>query len=166
MTLPIEDVDRLRQLEESLWRPESRFDREHMRQVHAPDFLEFGRSSRIYRFEDALSVERQEITAKLPLPNLEIRMMHPDVVLVTYESDVAYASGRERARRSSLWTRTPGTRTPEGWQLRFHQGTVRQKGGQRLASLEKLGAALSTRAPERTDDHLAIIEGVVEVAAE
>jgi len=118
MTVTIEDADRLRQLEESLWRPESRFDREQMRQVLAPDFLEFGRSSRIYRLEDALSIERQEIPAKLPLPNLEIRLVHPDVALVTYESDVAYPSGRERARRSSLWTRTSG-----GWLLRFHQGT-------------------------------------------
>ena len=39
-------------------------------------------------------------------------------------------------------------------------------GGQRLSLLAKVGAALSTRAPERTDDHLAVIEGVVEVAAE
>ena len=118
MTLTVEDADLLRQLEESLWRPESRFDRERMRQVLAPDFLEFGRSSRVYRLEDALSMERQEIQAKLPLPNLAIRLVHPDVALVTYETEVAYASGRERARRSSLWTRTPG-----GWQLRFHQGT-------------------------------------------
>ena len=118
MTLPVEDADRLQKLQESLWRAESRFDREHLRQVLAPDFLEFGRSSRVYRLEDALSVERHEIPAKLPLPNLEIRLVHPDVALLTYESDVAYASGRERARRSSLWTRTPG-----GWLLRFHQGT-------------------------------------------
>ena len=118
MTLTVEDAVQLRELEESLWRPESRFDREQMRQILAPDFLEFGRSSRVYRLEDALSIQHQEISAKLPLPNLEIRLVHPNVALVTYESDVAYPSGRERARRSSLWTRSP-----EGWQLRFHQGT-------------------------------------------
>lgn len=112
------DVSLLRQLEESLWRSETRFDRSEMSRVLAADSLEFGRSSRIYRREDALTVERQEIPAKLPLVNLEIRFVHPDVALVTYESDVAYPSGRERARRSSLWTRTQ-----DGWQLRFHQGT-------------------------------------------
>ena len=64
--LSVEDADRLRQLEESLWRAESRFDGERMRQVLAPDFLEFGRSGRVYRLEDALAVERQEIPATLP----------------------------------------------------------------------------------------------------
>jgi hypothetical protein len=118
MSLSDSDARQLRQLEESLWRAESRFDRAQMSQIFAPDFLEFGRSSRIYRREDALSIEHQEIPAKLPLPNLEIRLVHPDVALVTYESDVSYSSGRERARRSSLWSRTA-----KGWQLRFHQGT-------------------------------------------
>lgn len=118
MSLSDGNAEQLRQLEESLWRAESRFDRTRMSEILAPDFLEFGRSSRIYRREDALSVERREIPAKLPLPNLEIRLVHPDVALVTYESDVSYWSGRERTHRSSLWTRTP-----TGWQLRFHQGT-------------------------------------------
>jgi hypothetical protein len=70
------------------------------------------------RLEDALSIEPRAIPAALPLPGFEVRLVHTDVALVTYESDVAYPSGRERARRSSLWTRTR-----EGWQLRFHQGT-------------------------------------------
>jgi len=118
MSLSDDDAEQLRELEESLWRAESRFDRAQMKEVFAPDFLEFGRSSRVYRRAEALSIEHQEIPAKLPLPNLEIRLVHPDVALVTYESDVSYASGRERARRSSLWSRTP-----KGWRLRFHQGT-------------------------------------------
>lgn len=118
MTPSSDDLEQLRQLEEKLWRAETRFDRNEMSRVLAPDFLEFGRSSRVYRRAEALSVEPQEIPAKLPLPNLEIRLIHPDVALITYESDVAYRSGRERARRSSLWTRTHS-----GWQIRFHQGT-------------------------------------------
>ena len=71
-----------------------------------------------YRLGEVLSVASQEIPAQLPLPNLEIRLLHPDVALVTYDSDVGYPTGRERAHRSSLWTRTA-----EGWQCRFHQGT-------------------------------------------
>lgn len=118
MTLNSDGLDQLRELEESLWRPETRFDQAKMRQIFAPDFLEFGRSGRIYRLDDALSIEPQEIPAKLPLPNLEIRLLHPAAALVTYDSDVAYSAGRECARRSSLWTRTG-----DGWQLRFHQGT-------------------------------------------
>ena len=117
-TLSGADFEKLRELEESLWRSETRFDRERMSQALAPDFIEFGRSGRVYRLGEVLSVEPQEIPAQLPLPNLEIRLLHPDVALVTYDSDVAYPTGRERAHRSSLWTRTA-----EGWQCRFHQGT-------------------------------------------
>ena len=123
MMLTGDDAALLQRLEESLWRPESRFNEQEMRRVLAPDFLEFGRSSRIYNLEDALSFEPQEIPIKLPLLNFEIRLVHPDVALVTYESDVAYRSGREFARRSSLWTRTT-----QGWQLRFHQGTPIPRG--------------------------------------
>jgi len=118
MTLSCEERDRLRELEESLWRPETRFDREAMSRVFSPDFVEFGRSGRVYRFEDVLSDRPQEIPATLPLPDLEIRLVHPDVALVTYDSDVAYPTGRQRARRSSLWVRSNA-----GWRLRFHQGT-------------------------------------------
>lgn len=113
-----EDARQLTQLEESLWLPETRFDAGRMRRLLAPDFLEFGRSGRVHGLEDVVSMERQEIPAKLPLPGLEVRLVAPDAALLTYESDLAWPSGRERARRSSLWTRTA-----EGWQLRFHQGT-------------------------------------------
>lgn len=118
MTPTADDREELRRLEESLWRAETRFDAAWVSRVFAEDFLEFGRSSRVYRRGDALAVEPREIPATLPLPNFAVRFLREDVALVTYESDVSYSSGRERARRSSLWTRAGG-----GWQLRFHQGT-------------------------------------------
>jgi hypothetical protein len=40
------------------------------------------------------------------------------VGLVTYVSEVLYEE-LEIGNRSSLWTRSP-----KGWQLRFHQGTL------------------------------------------
>jgi len=119
MTKPsAEEHAELRALEESLWRAETRFDRDLVERVIAPDFLEFGRSGRVYRLADALALPPQPIPARIPLPDLEIRLLQPGVALVTYDSDVDYASGREHARRSSLWTRSDGH-----WQLRFHQGT-------------------------------------------
>ena len=117
-TLSGVDFEKLRELEEGLWRSETRFDRERMSRALAPDFIEFGRSGRVYRLGEGPSVEPPEIPAQLPLPKLEIRLLHPDVALVTYDSDVAYPTGRERAHRSSVWTRTA-----EGWECRFHQGT-------------------------------------------
>lgn len=118
MELSNQDRAALERLEEELWREETRFDRKRMTEIIAPDFLEFGRSGRIYRREDSLAAPRQPIDAVLPLPDFEARLLHADVAQVTYNSAVTYGGVVQRARRSSIWSRIPG-----GWILRFHQGT-------------------------------------------
>jgi hypothetical protein len=118
MVLTSNDHDRLRHLEESLWRAESRFDRDHMNEVLAPDFFEFGRSGGVYRREDVLDVPAQPIDATLPLAKFAVRAIGTDVALVTYVSEVTYGGIKEIANRSSLWSRHAGR-----WTIRFHQGT-------------------------------------------
>ena len=118
MTLGADEHDQLRRLEESLWRPETRFNRDHMDEVLAPDFFEFGRSGRVYRREDTLDVPVQAIDATPRLTKFAVRSISADVALVTYVSEVTYAEVKEVANRSSLWSRHAG-----GWRLRFHQGT-------------------------------------------
>ena len=112
----------LRLLEEALWREATRFDRKRMDEIIAPDFIEFGRSGRTYDREECLAAERIPIDAVLPLPNLTIRLLHPDVALVTYNSEMMHEGQVLCARRSSIWSRTS-----TGWQLRFHQGTPYEK---------------------------------------
>ena len=90
-----------------------------MNAILAPDFFEFGRSSRVYDRSDTLAVPPQAINARLPLAEFEIRLIDADVAQVTYVSAVTYEHGEERALRSSIWSRTS-----DGWQLRFHQGTA------------------------------------------
>jgi hypothetical protein len=111
--------DQLRQLEESLWRAQTRFDREYMEKILGPDFFEFGRSGRIYNREETLGVPAQEIAAVLPLPKFEVRLIDTNVALVTYISEVCYGKIKELANRSSLWSRYS-----TGWRIRFHQGTA------------------------------------------
>jgi hypothetical protein len=118
MTLSADEHDQLRRLEESLWRAETRFDRHHMNEVLAPDFVEFGRSGRVYRREDTLNVPAQSIDAMLPLAKFAVRSIATDVALVTYVSEVTYGEVTEVANRSSLWSRHEGA-----WRIRFHQGT-------------------------------------------
>ncbi len=107
----------LKELEESLWRSETRFDLAHQEKVFAPDFFEFGRSGRTYTREQMVRSERQPIRAKLPLQSFRIHPLDANNVLVTYVSEVQYEE-LERANRCSVWSRTS-----DGWQLRFHQGT-------------------------------------------
>ncbi|MDB6121443.1 MAG: hypothetical protein JWQ71_436 [Pedosphaera sp.] len=118
MELSKQDRAELERLEEELWREETRFDRKRMSEIIAPDFLEYGRSGRIYRREDSLAISRQPIDAVLPLPDFEARLLHQEVAQITYNSAVTYDGVVQRARRSSIWSRIPG-----GWVLRFHQGT-------------------------------------------
>ena len=108
----------LQHLEEELWREETRFDGKRMKEIVAGDFIEFGRSGRIYCREDLLAVPRQPIDVVLPLPDFEVRVLHPDLAQVTYTSVVRHGEALQRARRSSIWSRV-GTR----WVLRFHQAT-------------------------------------------
>lgn len=109
----------LRDLEESLWRPETRYDEAWMRRVLASDFLELGRSGRTYDLDATLAAEAAPFSTVLPLPGFTVREPSPGVALVTYVSRVDHGDGVEAAaNRSSLWVRHE-----DGWRLHFHQGT-------------------------------------------
>ena len=118
--LEADDLEEIRSLEESLWTAESRFDNARMEKIFAPDFFEFGRSGRRYaRAEMFLAAEAHSgIAAILPLPDFQARHLSDDVVQVTYVSEVVRGRDKERGNRSSIWSRSE-----QGWQLRFHQGT-------------------------------------------
>lgn len=113
-------LETLRQLEESLWRAETRFDKVHMNEVCAADYFEFGRSGKVYSRSEFLADQgaTSTIDAVLPLPNFSARHLAEDVVQVTYVSEATYDGHLVRGNRSSIWSRTSG-----GWELRFHQGT-------------------------------------------
>ena len=121
MSLEVTEKDQkeLKRLEEELWTSETRFDRAYMEEIMAPDFFEFGRSGHVYDIEQILSHESDKIVAVIPLPNLKIRLLTEDVAQVTYYSEATFDGIVEKARRSSIWTRSG-----ESWKLRFHQGTT------------------------------------------
>jgi hypothetical protein len=118
MHISLKDKEDLRKLEEELWREDTRFDTQRMGQIFSADFFEYGRSGRVYDRVAILSMRKEPICAKLPLPNFSVRLLSVDVAQVTYDSAVTYDGITEYGHRSSLWTRTG-----EAWTLRFHQGT-------------------------------------------
>jgi hypothetical protein len=111
-------ADELRVLEESLWRGETRFDRAYMELVLHPDFVEVGRSGKLYDRAASLTVTTGEIGAVLPLRAFTAAQIEPHICLLRYISEVRTPDGVERAERSSIWV-NDGTR----WLLRFHQAT-------------------------------------------
>ncbi len=118
MNVTSEEYQKLKFLEEGLWLTEYRFDKAWMEKVLAPDFFEYGMSSRVYQRQDTLDVPSQEIASLIPLRNFEVRLIDKNVAQVTYISVVNYDGKEFEALRSSLWSRKG-----EGWELRFHQGT-------------------------------------------
>lgn len=117
MSLNEADVEELRQLEESLWRRETRCDPQYMRSITTEELFEFGRSGRVYSRDDLLDIPDQDIPATLPLQGFTVHDVAADVALVTYVSELQLTA-LELANRSSLWVRQGGR-----WRLRFHQGT-------------------------------------------
>ena len=117
MALEKNDIEKLYELEESLWKSETRFNEEYMRTIMAKDFFEFGRSGKIYSIDESLTASYQEIGAKLPLKDFAIHEIDEKVVLITYISEVQYGE-IEIGNRSSLWLKNE-----DGWKLKFHQGT-------------------------------------------
>lgn len=113
-----EEIETLRGMEDDLWREETRFEIPYMERLLAEDFIEIGRSGRIYDRATILAAPRQAIDVVLPLPNFRVRVLSDAVVQITYDSCVTSDNGPLYAHRSSIWTREAG-----GWKLRFHQGT-------------------------------------------
>lgn len=113
------------QLEESLWRAETRLDNDYMESVLAADFFEYGRSGKRYERSQMLFApgEFTEINAKLPLSGFSARYLADGVVQTTYISEVVLDGEVQFANRSSLWTWQT-----DGWKLRFHQGTPTDRG--------------------------------------
>jgi len=119
MQLSSEDVQELQRLEEELLRPEVRRCPEKMAALLADDFLEFGRSGRIYDKANILATAAEQCDGRLSLRQLSAKALAPSVALVTYWSTLCDANGNARhSLRSSIWTRTG-----KGWRLVFHQGT-------------------------------------------
>jgi len=111
----------LQALEIELHRPAARGDASRLDALLHPDFLEFGRSGRVYTKTQILS-SLPSAAQHVPLAadDFVVRRLADDVALLTYRSAPALPDGTPQATtlRSSIWQRTAA-----GWQMRFHQGT-------------------------------------------
>ena len=110
-------VDELSRLEHGMWEIETRGDRAWMDLHLADDFVEYGRSGRVYTKQDILDTPVGPFRAELS--DLDVVWLAAEVALVTYRSSAFYGDAPPgRANRSSIWVRRDGD-----WLLRFHQGT-------------------------------------------
>jgi len=122
LSLSSGEIETLKDLEENLWRSETRFDLNFQQKIFAPDFFEFGRSGRRYTRDQMIITEPKSIVATFPLKDFKIHQLDKMNVLITYISEVQHEEF-ERANRCSVWSKTS-----DGWKLRFHQGTPTAEG--------------------------------------
>ncbi len=113
-------TDGLIALERAMWTVATRGDRTWMDAHLTDDFVEYGRSGRIYDKQATLDTPVGPFHAELD--DLRVERLAKHVALVTYRSTAIYGDAPQlRANRSSIWVRGH-----DGWRLRFHQGTACQ----------------------------------------
>lgn len=88
-----------------------------MAELLDPDFTEIGASGRLWDRATIIAVvtDRADAEGTILASEMDGVELAPGLVHLTYLSD---HRGR-LVRRSSIWRRTP-----DGWQLYFHQGTI------------------------------------------
>lgn len=110
----------IRTLEERLLSYAVRHSTEHLDQLLADDFIEFGASGRAFDKQAIVaSLAEEQTELRCVLDDFRLRLLAPNVALATYIlAGTDAASVRRKSLRSSVWVRRD-----RGWQLVFHQGT-------------------------------------------
>lgn len=112
----------LQHLEERLLRPELRSSAKEVADLLADDFIEFGRSGRIYDKPQTVEALASEVPgfglAERLASHFHASQLAEGVVLLTYRSVRRETGNMAHSLRSSIWAWRKGR-----WQMVFHQGT-------------------------------------------
>lgn len=116
-----EQIDFFRNLETSLHKKEVRNSREQVNLLLADDFMEFGKSGKVYRKQDTLDgLESEQIDLEIEVLDFSAKELATDVVLVIYKASGLDTDNitKVTVNRSSIWINRD-----DRWQMVFHQGT-------------------------------------------
>ena len=112
-------LDEIRRLEEELLLPEVRSDANRLSELLHPEFVEFGSSGTVWTRDEILLRLPAETGFSASISGMEVRLLAPDVALVTFEARISSGTGGDSVSlRTSVWLRESGA-----WRVRFHQGT-------------------------------------------
>jgi hypothetical protein len=116
------DLDLIQGLEKELFKQTVRGSSDEVDKLLADNFVEFGRSGRVYHKEEvirSLAAESAGAVQTLTASDFALKPLADGVVLLTYRSLRRGEDGRElHSLRSSIWKLIGGR-----WQMVFHQGT-------------------------------------------
>ena len=117
----MDSIETVKHLEVKLHQPEVRSDPTRLNMLLHESFVECGRSGRIYKRNDILEeLLGDEAVASVWSQGFAAEEISEGVILLTYLSAHINSEGElsRHTFRSSLWQLSP-----QGWQVRFHQGT-------------------------------------------
>jgi hypothetical protein len=115
-------LNELRAREPIFHRPELGTSRADFEKMTAPDFWEVGASGKRYSREFVLDLLEQRyanpVSEQLEASDFRCQELAVGLYLVTY---TLVQDGSRKTRRTTIWRRTP-----ECWQIVYHQGTIIQ----------------------------------------
>ncbi len=114
-------LEQLKSAEVDLQRPEIRRDARTAGAYLHESFIEFGRSGQIYDRTRMLEMlQTEEPRGRIVSQDYAVARLDENAALLTYRTAVVEGPGslHRHTLRASLWIKTPN-----GWKLRFHQGT-------------------------------------------
>lgn len=110
------------ELEKSLHTFEVRASADKIHALLSPNFFEFGSSGISWTRQDILDrLPKEAGTTHIDSKNFQATILAQDIILVTYISIRIESNGETEFLRSSIWRKNQ-----EGWQMEFHQGTVKR----------------------------------------
>lgn len=126
MTNDADLMQHIIELETRLHQCNSRRDDQTLEHLLHSEFAEIGRSGQLYSRKDVVEALLAEThQSKIAAENFALGKISEGVVILTYQSFELTPDNVKvrRTLRSSIWQWSE----PYGWQMRFHQGTVRKE---------------------------------------
>ena len=109
-------------LEKSLWVEETRYNKEYLDKILHKEFMEFGKSGKVFSKQDILNDTEGEINAVFPFENFQVKTLDSNTFLVTYQVKTKQNDIVVYTNRSSIWVGEN-----RNIQMIFHQGTIFNK---------------------------------------
>ncbi len=107
-------------LETDLFRPEVRHNRSELDRLLANVFIEFGSGGEKFDKQAIIDALAREGSITIAISEFEMKLLSPDVVLVTYRASIVRDNQPARnSLRCSIWKSIKGE-----WKMVFHQGTA------------------------------------------
>jgi hypothetical protein len=110
------------ELEKKLLDPKVRKSKRELEQLFSDDFLEFGKSGKVYDKKQVITgLLNETFDIKYTPTNFNGQTLSPSVIHLTYDLEEDNGLVKTHSLRTSIWIKKD-----EKWEINFHQGTKKE----------------------------------------